>query len=187
VVTSAFDGKGAMDKSVSEQIREDAKSFGEVLELASKLIPIQRKDITYARAIDVDYKTRKVFTLNDWKILHNIGISAWYRQYSTSSALFKFDVFSNKFLPKYQENLNSLLQKSIQLSQSQDIEFLRRESLNIWKDFIAKLAYISYQEQVAGKKPKRFQLNPDSQFAFLAILALILGIFLAIIVSFIHR
>jgi len=187
VVTSAFYGKVAMDKPIWEQIQEDAKSFGEVLELASKLIAIKRKAITYARAIDVDYETTKKFTLNDWKALHKIGISLWYKQYSISLKSLKLNDFTEHFLPKYQEVLNSFLQKYPQLIQLQDIESLRRESLNIWKDFMAELACISYQEQVAGKKPKKLQLNPDSQFAILAVVALILGILLAIVVSFIRR
>lgn len=176
-----------MDKPIWEQIREDAKSFGEVLELASKLIAIQRKAITYARAIDVDYKNSKKFTLNDWKGLHNIGVSLWYKQYCVSSKSFKIDPFFNQFLPKYQEAINLLLQTTPQLIQLQDNESIRHESLNTWKVFIADLAYLSNQEQRAGKKPKKFQLNSDTQFGILVIVALIIGMSLAIAVSFIHR
>jgi len=146
-----------MDKPIWQQIKQEPKSFEEVLVLllTSKLISIDRRYIMAARAIDLAYEERKLFTVNDWIKLHDIGVSLWYRQYSSSSGSINFEYFSKELLPKYQEILNLLLEKSTQFSQLEDIESLRDESLKIWKDFMAKLAFLSNLEQQSGNKPKK--------------------------------
>jgi len=178
-----------MDKPIWQQIKQEPKSFEEVLVLllTSKLISIDRRYIMAARAIDLAYEERKLFTVNDWIKLHDIGVSLWYRQYSSSSGSINFEYFSKELLPKYQEILNLLLEKSTQFSQLEDIESLRDESLKIWKDFMAKLAFLSNLEQQSGNKPKKSRFNSDTLFAILVIIALILGMSLAILVSFIRR
>lgn len=188
----AFDEKFAMDKDIWQQIKEDSKSFEEVLLLSSKLVSIDRKYIREVKAIDSAYETRKTFTLNDWKKLHDIGIGLWYKQYFNLSNSFNFKYFSNEFRAKFRETVSLLIQKSIQLSQLQDGDSLRRESLEAWKDFIARLSFLTYlsHKQLLrnGKKTQKLVTsNPDSQFAIFAVISLIIGVSVAIVVSLISR
>jgi hypothetical protein len=177
-----------MDKPIWQEILEDSKSFEEVLLLSSKLISIDRTYIRDSRAIDRAYETRQTFTLKDWQRLHDMGISLWYKQYSSSSSSFDLEYFANNLLPGYQEIVNLLLKKSTKVIQSQDIESLKNESLKTWKHFMARLACISHIEQQSGKRQKKkFKLDADSKFAILTIVALILGISLAILVSLVRR
>lgn len=177
-----------MDKPIWQEIVEDSKSFEEVLLLGSKLISIDRRYLRDSREIDRAYELRQTFTLKDWQRLHNMGISLWYKQYSSSFSSFELEYFANNLLRGYQEIFNLLLNKSTKVMQAQDIESLRNESLKNWKDFIAKLVYISHVEQQSGKRQKKkFKLDADSKFAILTIVALIFGISLAILVSLVRR
>jgi hypothetical protein len=118
-----------------------------------------------------------------------MGISLWYKQYSSSSTSFKLEYFANNLQPKYQEIVIFLLNQSTKVMQLQDdIESLRNESLEIWKKFIVGLVRISQLEQESGKRQKqKFKLDADSTFAILVIVALIFGMSLAIVVSFVRR
>ena len=177
-----------MDKPIWQEIVEDSKSFEEVLLLGSKLISIDRRYLRDSREIDRAYELRQTFTLKDWQRLHNMGISLWYKQYSSSFSSFDLEYFANNLLRGYQEIFNLLLNKSTKVMQAQDIESLRNESLEIWKNFIARLACISHVEQQSGKKQKKkLKLDADSKFAILAIVALIFGMSLAILVSLVRR
>ncbi|MEK0188490.1 hypothetical protein [Microcoleus anatoxicus] len=177
-----------MDKPIWKEIVEDSKSFEQVLLLSSKLISIDRRYLRDSRAIDRAYEASQTFTLKDWQRLHDMGISLWYKQYSSSSSSFDLEYFANELLPGYQQIVNLLLKKSTKMIQSQDIESLRNESLESWQAFIARLAYISHVEQQSGKRQKKkFKLDADSKFAILAIVALIFGISLAIFVSLVRR
>lgn len=176
-----------MDKPIWQEIVEDSKSFEEVLLLGSKLISIDRRYLRDSREIDRAYELRQTFTLKDWQRLHNMGISLWYKQYSSSFSSFDLEYFANNLLRGYQETVNLLL-KSTKVIQSQHIESLRNESLEIWQNFIARLAYISHVEQQSGKRQKKkFKLDADSKFAILTIVALLFGISLAILVSLVRR
>lgn len=177
-----------MDKDIWRQIQEDSKSFEEALLLTSKLISIPTKYLKDARLIDRAYEVHKAFTLNDWIKLHNIAVSLWYRQYYGSCNSFNFEYFSSQFLPKYKELINLLLQKSTEVNKSKaHIDSLRDESFKNWQDFMAKLAWLSHREQQAGKNQKKLGLDPDSQFVIFTVIALILGISLAIFVILIRR
>lgn len=177
-----------MDKDIWRQIQEDSKSFEEALLLTSKLISIPTKYLKDARLIDRSYEVHKNFTLSDWIKLHNIAVSLWYRQYYRSSNSFSFGYFSTNFLPKYKDLINLLLQKSTEVSQFKDhIDSLRDESLKLWQEFMAKLAWISHAEQQSGKNQRKRGLDQDSQFAIVTVITLILGISLAIFVILINR
>lgn len=177
-----------MDKPIWQEIVEDSKSFEEVLLVSSKLISIDQRYLRDSRAIDRAYEARQTFTLKDCQRLHDMGISLWYKQYSRSSRSFELEYFANNLLPGYQEIVNLFLKKTTKVIQSQEIESLRNESLEIWKNFIARLAYISHVEQQSGKRQKKkLKLDADSKFAILAIVALIFGISLAILVSLVRR
>lgn len=177
-----------MDKPIWQEIVEDSKSFEEVLLLSSKLISIDGRYLRDSRAIDRAYEASQTFTLKDWQRLHDMGISLWYKQYSSSSSSFNLEYFAKNLLPGYQETVNLVLKKSTKIIHSPDSESLRNESLEIWKNFMARLAYISHVEQLSGKRQKKkFKLDADSKFAILAIVALIFGISLAIFVSFVRR
>lgn len=171
------------NKDIWRQIQEDSKSFEEALLLTSKLISIPTKYLKDARLIDRAYEVHKAFTLNDWIKLHNIAVSLWYRQYYRSSNSFNFGYFSINFLPRYKDLIKLLLQTSIEVNPCKDnIDSLRDESLKIWQDFMAKLAWISHTEQQSGKNQNKLGLDPDSQFVIFTVIALILGISLAIFV-----
>jgi hypothetical protein len=177
-----------MDKDIWRQIEEDTKSFEEALLLTSKLISIPLKYLRDARLIDRAYEVRKTFTLNEWRKLHNIAVSLWYRQYDSSSNSFNYEDFSRgDFLPKYQKLISLLLQKSTEVSQWQNVDSLQSESLKIWQEFLAKLAYLSNLEQKSGKKQKKRGLNPDLLFAIVTVITLILGMSLAIFVILIRH
>jgi hypothetical protein len=177
-----------MDKPIWQEIRDDSKSFEEVLLLSSKVIPTHRKYIKDSRAIDRAYEVSQTFTLKDWQRLHDMGISLWYKQYSSSSSSFKLEYFANNLQSKYQEVVIFLLKQSTKLMQLQDVDSLRNESLEIWKKFIVGLVRISQLEQESGKREKqKFKLDADSTFAILVIVALIFGMSLAIVVSFVRR
>ncbi|OCR00930.1 hypothetical protein BCD67_02920 [Oscillatoriales cyanobacterium USR001] len=176
-----------MDKDIWLQIEEDSKSFEEALLLTSKLISIPLRYLRDARLIDRAYEVRKTFTLKDWRKLHNIAVSLWYRQYYSSSNSFNYDDFSSNFLPKYQKLISFLLQKSTEVSQLQNVDSLKSESFKIWQEFMAKLAYLSNMEQKSGKKQKKRGLDQDSQFTIVTVITLILGLSLAIFVILINR
>jgi hypothetical protein len=187
IPTSLRNGAMDMDKDIWRQIQEDTKSFEEALLLTSKLISIPLKYLREARLIDRAYEVRNTFTLNEWRKLHNIAVSLWYRQYDSSSNSFKYDDFSSNFLPKYQQLINLLLQKSSEVSQWQNVDSLKSESLKIWQEFLAKLAFLSNLEQKSGKKQKKRGLNPDLLFAIVTVITLILGMSLAIFVILIRH
>lgn len=177
-----------MDKDIWRQIEEDTKSFEEALLLTSKLISIPLKYLREARLIDRAYEVRNTFTLNDWRKLHNIAVSLWYRQYYSSSNSFNYEDFSRSdFLPKYQKLISLLLQKSTEVSQWPTVDSLQSESLKIWQEFLAKLTYLSNLEQKSGKKQKKRGLNPDLLFAIVTVITLILGMSLAIFVILIRH
>lgn len=171
------------NKPIWYQIEEDTNSFEQVLLLTSKLISVKPKYLRYTRVIEQAYKARKPFTLKEWQTWHEIAIALWYQQYYSSSSSFLFQDFSQQFLPRYQQIINLLLKKSTQLTQLQDISFLRENSLKIWQEFMARLCFISYEEKQAGKKPKKFRFDADTQFAIFAGAALIIGITAAILVT----
>ncbi|MCT7948425.1 LPXTG cell wall anchor domain-containing protein [Ancylothrix sp. C2] len=175
------------NKPIWQQIEEDTNSFEQVLLLTSKFISVKPKYLSYTRAIEQAYKAHKPFTLKEWQTLHDIAIALWYQQYSSSSHSFKFEDLSAQFLPKYQQIINLLLKKSTQLTQLQDISFLRENSLKIWQEFMARLCFISYEEKQAGKKPKKVRLDPDTQFAFFGAAALTIAIGAAILVVKLRR
>ncbi|WP_017720737.1 hypothetical protein [Kamptonema formosum] len=180
-----------MDKDIPQPIQHirDSTSFEGVLQLASNFIPIQRKDIRTTRAIDVAWKARRTFTFKDWISLHELGISLWFRQYSRSSISFKFDRFPNRDklgYKEFQELIDLLLQNNERLIELPEGESLRDESLKTWKDFIAGLVQIGLVEAKSGTRRKKIKLNDDSLFAILSILALILGMLLAVLVSFVR-
>ncbi|MEY3866874.1 MAG: hypothetical protein RLZZ338_765 [Cyanobacteriota bacterium] len=179
-----------MDKDIRQQIQEDTKSFEETLLVTSKLISIPLKYLREARLIDRAYEVRKTFTLNEWRKLHNIAVSLWYRQYYSSSNSFNYDDFSSNFLPRYKDLIKLLLQKSHEVNKFKDhIDSLRDESLKFWQEFMAGLADLSNLEQKSGKKQKKrgLNLNPDLLFAIVTVITLILGISLAIFVILIRR
>ncbi len=175
-----------MDKEIPQpiqKIRDESKSFEEVLLLAAKFIPLNGKFIRVARIIDRQCKARKVFTLQAWSQLHDIGLALWYKQYSNSSRLFNFEDFSRRLQPGYLETFNFWFGENAQLIKLPDGEELGCESLKIWQEFIARMAYISYVEQQTGKKRKKRGLEPDSLIAIMTAVALVLGIGLAIAVN----
>ncbi len=191
MVTPAFSGKIKMDKDIPQPIQHirDSTSFEGVLQLASNFIPIQRKDIRATRAIDVAWKARRTFTFKDWISLHELGTLLWFRQYSRSSISFKFDRFPNRDQPGYkefQELIDLLIQNNERLIELPEGESLRDESLKTWKDFIAGLVQLGLVEAKSGNRRKKIKLNDDSLFAILSILALILGMLLAVLVSFVR-
>ncbi len=121
--------------------------------------------------------------------MHELGISLWFRQYSRSSISFKFDRFPNRDklgYKEFQELIDLLLQNNERLIELPEGESLRDESLKTWKDFIAGLVQIGLVEAKSGTRRKKIKLNDDSLFAILSILALILGMLLAVLVSFVR-
>jgi hypothetical protein len=191
VVTPAFSGKIKMDKDIPQPIQQirDSTSFEGVLQLASNFMPIEGKDIRTTRAIDVAWKTRKTFTVKDWISLHELGISLWFRQYSRSSMSFKFERFPNRDklgYKEFQELIDLLIQNNERLIELPEGESLRDESLKTWKNFIAGLVQIGLVEAKSGNRRKKIKLNDDFLFGILVILALILGMLLAVLVSFVR-
>lgn len=174
------------NKDIWRQIQEDSKSFEESLLFTSKLISIPTKYLKNARLIDRAYEVRNTFTLNDWRKLHNIAVSLWYKQYYSSSNSFKYDDFSSNFLPRYKDLIKLLLQKSYEVNKDH-IDSLRDESLKFWQEFMAGLADLSNLEQKSGKKQKKRGLNPDLLFAIVTVITLILGMSLAIFVILIRH
>ncbi len=175
-----------MDKDIWRQIEEDSKSFEEALLLTSKVFSIPLKYLRDARLIDRAYEVRNTFTLNEWRKLHNIAVSLWYRQYYSSSNSFNYEDFSRNFLRRYKDLIKLLLQKSHEVNKDH-IDSLRDESLKFWQDFMAGLAHLSYLEQKSGKKQKKRGLNPDLLFGIVTVITLILGISLAIFVILIRH